>query len=331
MRSVRSTIGVPYNDGMKIFLVCPAPPGSLKGNRVTANRWASHLQDLGHDVVISSDWQGEACEVMIALHARKSFPAVRKYRKANPSGPLVVALTGTDLYHDLPHSRRAQQSIRWADRLIGLHDAVADDLPKSARTKVRVILQSLEPMTPQPARSDKHFTACVLGHLRYEKDPLRAALALRRLPWLAQVRLTQAGQALTSRYDKLARIAMRRDARYRWLGEISRPRALRLLASNRLMIISSRMEGGANVVSEAIVNGVPVLASRIAGNVGLLGADYPAYYAVADERALADLLERACTDAPFYRELNRRIAQLAPRFQPARERASLAALMNELR
>ncbi len=311
-------------------MVCPAPPGSRKGNRVTADRWRAHLYELGHEVAIGTNWQGEPCDFMLALHARKSFAAVRKYRKEHPSRPLVVALTGTDLYHDLPRSVQARQSLRWADRLIGLHEAVAADLPKEVRSKLRVILQSAEPVRPRQARSEKTFTVCVSGHLRHEKDPLRAAWALRRLPQLTHLRVTQAGQALSPQYANWAEASMRRDSRYRWLGEIPRPRALRLLASSHLMVISSRLEGGANVVTEAIVNGVPILASKIAGNVGLLGAEYRGYFPLADTEALASLLERACGDARFYEELQASIARHAPRFEPARERAGLASLVREL-
>jgi glycosyltransferase involved in cell wall biosynthesis len=96
------------------------------------------------------------------------------------------------------------------------------------------------------------------------------------------------------------------------------------------MIISSRLEGGANVVSEAIVAGVPILASRIPGTVGLLGEAYPAYFDVGDTRALATLLWRAETDARFLARLARRVRQLAPRFTPARERAVWARLLRGL-
>ena len=273
---------------MKIILVCPAPPGSRKGNRVTAERWRRLLKNEGHHAVIATDWDAEPCDVLLGLHARKSFAAMRRYRRAHPAGPLIVALTGTDLYHDLPRSHRAQQSVRWADRLIGLHDTVGADLPHDARGKLRVVLQSAEALSPQPARSNHRFEVCVLGHLRHEKDPMRAALALRLLPRRDSLRLVQAGESLTPRYALWATSAMRADPRYRWLGEIPRGRAVRMLASSRLMVISSRLEGGANVVSEAIVNGVPILASEIPGNLGLLGANYRGYFPVGDTQALAN-------------------------------------------
>lgn len=315
---------------MHVFVVCPAPRGSRKGNRVSAERWRRLLDELGHQETIAGDWQGEACDVLLAMHARKSYRAIRRYRREHPRRPLVVALTGTDLYRDLPSSRQARQSLQWADRLIGLHDQVGTDVPASERSKVRVILQSTTPVTPRPQRAKDTFNVCVLGHLRGEKDPLRTALALRRLRHLPQLRVVHAGEALTRRYATWAKAAQRRDSRYRWLGEIPRARALHRLASSHLMVISSRMEGGANVVSEAIVNRVPILASDISGNRGLLGSDYAAYYPVGDTVALAQLLERACTHRAFYAALQSHVNRLAPRFTPAEERQRLAALLHEL-
>jgi putative glycosyltransferase (TIGR04348 family) len=315
---------------MKIHIVCPAPPGSRKGNRVTAERWRRLLANEGHDVTIAADWRGEACDVLLAMHARRSFRAAAAYRRMHPHGPLTVALTGTDIYRDLPLSKHAQQAVRWADRLIGLHHEVARDLPQAARGKLRVVLQSIEPTSPRRKPSKETFDICVLGHLRQEKDPTRAALALRALPRLRNVRLFHAGEALTARYARWAKAAMRLDHRYHWLGEISRTDALKLLASSRLMVISSRMEGGANVVSEAIVNGVPILASRISGNVGLLGRDYRGYFPVADTAALAKLIDRACTDERFYDSLRAAVTRLAPCFQPRFEQAALARLMAEV-
>ena len=85
------------------------------------------------------------------------------------------------------------------------------------------------------------------------------------------------GAALDPKLEAEARAGCARP-RYRWLGSVPHARALRWLASSHAMVISSRMEGGANVVCEALRIGVPVLASRISGNVGLLGRGYPGYF-----------------------------------------------------
>ncbi len=311
-------------------MACPAPPRSRKGNRVTAERWGRLLRELGHRVTIGQDFQGEPCDLLIALHARRSYPAVRAFRQRHPDRPLVVALTGTDLYRDLPRSRPALRSLEAADRLVVLQAHAVQDLPTAVKRKARVILQSAEPVASPPPKSRTTFEVCVLGHLRYEKDPFRAALALRLLPESSRVRVTHAGEALSRTMAERARRAMERDPRYRWVGEVSRGQARRLLARSHLLVLSSLMEGGANVISEALVQRVPVLASRILGSIGLLGARYPGFFPIRDTQALARLLRRAETEEDFYRRLTDWCHALAPQFEPARERQAWQALLAEL-
>jgi putative glycosyltransferase (TIGR04348 family) len=316
---------------MKIFLACPASARSRKGNRVTAVRWARILKDLGHRVAIGRQYEGQACDLMVALHARRSYDALRRFRSRYPRGPLVIALTGTDLYRDIRTSRHAQRALEMADRLILLQPCGLVELPAWVRDKARVIYQSVQRSRKWPATQRRErFEVCVLGHLRWEKDPLRVALALRLLPAASHVRVTHVGEALSPALGKHAKASMARDPRYRWLGEVPRWQARYILERSDALVLSSRMEGGANVVSEAIAAGVPVLASHIPGNVGLLGEDYPGYYPVGDTAGLAGLLARAATDGPFYQSLVRWMAGLAPLVDPARERTAWKKLLHEL-
>ena len=117
------------------------------------------------------------------------------------------------------------------------------------------------------------------------------------------------------------------DPRYRWLGSVPHGRALKWLASSHAMVISSRLEGGANVVCEALRIGVPVLASRIPGNVGLLGERYAGYFPVGDERALARLIGK---DKAFYERLKRQIAPLRAMVAPRNEARALLATFESL-
>jgi glycosyltransferase involved in cell wall biosynthesis len=96
------------------------------------------------------------------------------------------------------------------------------------------------------------------------------------------------------------------------------------------MVLSSLSEGGANVISEAVVGGVPILASRIDGNVGLLGGDYPGYFPVGDTKALARLLQRIETDPRFVARLRRAIGRRAPLFRLTREVATWRRLLVEV-
>jgi putative glycosyltransferase (TIGR04348 family) len=311
-------------------MVCPAAPGSRSGNRTTALRWAAKLRALGHKVRITGEYRGDACDLMVALHAAKSAPAVCRAFETDPKRPIIVALTGTDLYRDLPESSLAQQSLSLASRIVVLQPLAVRRIPEPCRAKARVIYQPAVPLAnPKPPVPD-HFDICVLGHLRDEKDPLRAAAASRLLPLSSRIRILQAGRALTPDYDQRARKERPENPRYRWLGELSRRDARSLLASSRALALTSKMEGGANVVSEAIVDGVPVLASRIDGNIGLLGPDYPALYDAGDTASLAALMSRIERDHEFYQELKNRLKGLAPLFSPERELASWKDLLESI-
>jgi putative glycosyltransferase (TIGR04348 family) len=313
---------------VKISIVTPAAARSRNGNRNTATRWAAFLRELGHRASVEQQWSAEPADLLIALHARRSFDSIRDYAARWPGRPLVVVLTGTDLYRDIKTDRNAQQSLELATRLVVLQELGALELPPRLRRKTQTIYQSASPV-PAPPRLSRSFEVVVSGHLRDEKDPFRAAAAAALLPEESRIRVTHMGGALSPAMVKEAQAWMAREPRYRWLGELPRWRAMRILARSRLMVISSRMEGGANVVCEALACKVPVIASRVRGNVGMLGREHPGYYPLADEHALARLLLRAERDKAFYATLARSCAARAPLVTPARERASLERLVAE--
>jgi putative glycosyltransferase (TIGR04348 family) len=314
---------------MKISLVTPAGAGSRSGNRTTADRWASFLTQLGHEVVVEEAWSGEFSDLMIALHTRRSHSSIKRYATVHPGHPLVAVLTGTDLYRDIRFDEDAQDSLRLATRVVLLQEAGLAELEAGHREKARVIYQSAEPIRPQP-RAKTLFDVCVVGNLRAEKDPFRCALAARLLPPASRVRITHAGKASNEEFAERARALASAVPRYRWLDEVPRWRVRRLLSRAHLLVQSSVMEGGANAVAEALAGGVPVIASRIAGNVGMLGEDYPGYYPVGDERALALLLEQTETDAAFHELLKERCAARRPLTLPEREREALGGLIEEV-
>lgn len=315
---------------MKILMITPAPPRSRYGNRVTALRWARILVKLGHTVQIAQSYQGEPCGLLIALHAHRSHGAMVEYRARYPGAPLVLALTGTDLYRDIGQSPQARESLHMATRMVTLQAMAAMELPAALRGKVRVILQSAEPPPPGVRPAVRGFPVCVVGHLREVKDPFRAAMAARNLPPASRIRIQHAGKAMDKQMAGQAAVEQKANARYLWLGELPRWRVRRLLGQSRLMVLSSRMEGGANVISEAAVAGLPVLASRIPGSVGLLGKAYPGFFPVGDTDALAELLWRAESEEIFLSSLQKHMRRIAPQFQPAREREAWKSLLDEL-
>ncbi len=313
---------------MRICLITPAGAGSRYGNRATAERWASFLRHLGHAVVLKETWGGERSDLMIALHARRSHPSIARYAAAHPERSLVVVLTGTDLYGDIRFDEDARRSLDLATHLIVLQEAGPEELEPRHRAKVRVIYQSAKPIRRHPL-TKRYFDVCVVGNLRAEKDPFRAALAARLLPEASRIRITHAGKARSEEFAEQARAYMESNPRYRWIGEVPRWRVRRLLSRARLLVQSSVIEGGANTVSEALAAGVPVIASDIPGNVGMLGKDYPGYYPVGAEQALARSLEQAENDAAFRELLEAWCAARRHLITPEREQGALDALVKE--
>jgi putative glycosyltransferase (TIGR04348 family) len=313
---------------VKIAIVTPAAAGSRHGNRHTAARWARMLRSYGHRVIVEQSWSGAPADVLIALHARRSHESARRFKAAHADRPLIVVLTGTDLYRDIHHDQDAKASLHIADRLVVLQEDGLRQLPSAYRRKTRVVYQSAISLSARQAPGSA-FDVVVSGHLREEKDPFRTAAALAHLPAQSRIRVVHLGKALSEQFAHTAKDWMSREPRYRWMGELSHGAACRRLARSRLMVISSRMEGGANVVSEALTAGVPVLASRVSGNIGMLGRAYAGYYPFADDVALARLLWRAESDAAFYRKLQRQCASRAALVRPEREARSLARLIGE--
>lgn len=316
---------------MNIRLITPAAEGSRTGNRTTAMRWAQILSGLGHHVGVDTRYDGTSADLMVALHAWRSAESIRAFRDRHPERPLVVALTGTDLYRfQHTHPEATHSSMALADRLVGLHDLVGNAIPHAVRGKLRIIYQSAPAQPDRLAPLRRSFEVLVIGHLREEKDPLRAARAARFLPAESCVRIVHLGKAHDEHWAGIASQEMADNRRYRWLGEVPGWRVRRALARARLMVLSSTMEGGANVISEALAAGTPIIASRIDGSVGLLGGDYPGYFPVGDTAALAALLRRAECESAFLDALRRHCAARAPLIDPARERGAWRDLLAEL-
>ena len=315
---------------MKIAITVPASAVPRSGNQHTAARWAGFLRELGHRVRVVTEWRGGNDDLLLALHARRSFASIRRFSDLRPAAPLVVALTGTDLYRDIRTDAEARQSLGLATRLVVLQEEGLRELSPFLRGKTRVVYQSSD-VARRHAPERSPFRVSVIGHLRGEKDPFRAVMALRRIERSTPVEVLQLGAALDRDMRTRARGWMKLESRYRWLGSVPHGTAMRWLASSHLLVVSSVMEGGANVICEAARIGVPVLASRVPGNVGMLGRDYPGYFPLFDDRALARLIERCRTDAAFYRKLKGAILRRRSLFAPDAEKSALRRLLRGLR
>jgi putative glycosyltransferase (TIGR04348 family) len=317
---------------MDILIVTPAGRRARTGNRTTAVRWQRLLRRLGHRVAVTTDYGNERADLLIAIHAWRSAAAVERFRARYPDRALVVGLGGTDINEFLKtHPKTTLATMEAADMLVGLHNEVDRAIPSSFHSRLRIILQSAEPLPKSLVNpSRRNFDVAVIAHLREVKDPLRSAFAARLLPDQSRLRIIHLGKAYDAAWAARAADEAAANRRYLWRGEASFGRVRALLGRSHALVVSSLQEGGANVVSEAVVAGVPVIASHIPGNTGLLGADYPGTFPVGDTKALARLLGLMETDAGFRRELARHCRLLAAQFRPQAEQRAWKELLREL-
>ena len=311
----------------RILIITPPGAAARTGNRATAVRWRAQLLALGCRVRIADQFIGRCPDLTIALHARRSAAAVQEVKAKCPT-PVVVMLTGTDVYKDLPHDADARAALQLADRIIALQPDMAQRVPGNVREKVRVIVQAAAVAPIARPRRNK-LDVLVSGHLREEKDPFRAVQALMQLPSLP-IRLSHIGDELGAGFRQQALDWMQREPRYRYYGGWSPARARRRLASADVLVNASRIEGCPAVVCEALSAGTPVLASRIPAHEGLLGVDYPGLFPVGDSDALATLLQRCAASTDFLHQLRAAMQPRRALVSPLTEQAAIKRLLQEL-
>lgn len=315
----------------QVVIVSPYLRDANNGNWRTAERWRRHLAGVCDARIVDAwpDHRAAADQAMIALHARRSAAAIAAWSAAHPGRGLAVALTGTDLYRDIHTDAQARRSLDRAQVLVTLQEQAPRALPAEVRGKARVIYQSV-PARPALAKTTRHLRALAVGHLREEKSPDTLFAAARLLAGRRDVFIDHAGAGLDPALAEAARATMLEVPHYRWLGGLPHEATRRRIQRAHLLVHPSRMEGGAHVIIEAVVSGTPVLASRIDGNVGMLGEDYTGYFEWGDARSLAALLLRCRDDAAFLERLRRQCQARAPLFEPATEAAALRRLVRDL-
>lgn len=315
----------------RVAVVTPYLADANNGNWRTAHRWQTLLAGR-FDTILHKDWTPESdrnSDLMIALHARRSASVIHRYKAQFPCRPIVVVLTGTDLYRDLAESAEAQHSITIADALIVLQEDAIQHIPSALRRKTHVVYQSAKPLKPATKPRNK-LNCVVVGHLRSEKSPETIFRLVESLPDGLPVHLLHIG---AGHDDILASKAGRLSAtskNYHWAGAMSHGLTRAAIKRAHLLIHPSIMEGGANVIVEAITAGTPVLASFMSGNIGMLGREYPGYFSVGDDNALLVLLQRCLSEKSLLARLNTACAARAKLFLPETERQSLCQIMDTL-
>jgi putative glycosyltransferase (TIGR04348 family) len=312
-------------DRFDIVIVTPALAQANNGNWQTAHRWARMLS-RAYRVRLAASWEDGDDGLMIALHARHSAASAARWRARRDGAPLIVALTGTDLYRDIAVDTDAQATLACADRLIVLNEHGARALPEALRAKTQVVLQSCAARRPLQ-KTNRHLRALMVGHLRDVKSPDTYFAAARLLAGRRDILLDHVGEALDPALGAQATALMAQAPAYRWLGGLPHAATRARIQAAHVLVHPSRLEGGAHVVIEAVRAGTPVLASRIDGNTGLLGDDYEGCFPPGDAAALAALLACVRDEPAMLARLRQQCDARAPLFEPAREAAALQALV----
>ena len=321
---------------MKIAIFSAATRSSRAGNWVTTSRWQKLLRSAGHPTSVLhhlEEIDGCDAEVLIGLHARRSSQALIRFKKLFPNRTSIVALTGTDLYRDLAptKSRHPALAVRALDecrRIVLLQPLMAKRLKKRWQKKSRVVMMDVSSKS-QPKRKSPtgKLKACVVGHMRFEKDSLRAAMAV-RLP-SGTIEVTHVGDALTESLQQRAKRESDQNANWNWRGSVSYAAVQALMKRSDLLVNSSRIEGAPNVLFEALSLRLPIIASKIDGHVGILGEDYGGYFKVGDTVGLRKLLLRCSQEPNFYRRLAETSDRIAKKYKPGNEvKALLDAILS---
>ena len=316
----------------------PALADANNGNWQTAQRWARMLRG-DYAVRLVKEWPesnatDDGTDILLALHARRSAASVAAWAQARPHKPLVLVLTGTDLYRDIQTDASAQRSLVLAHRLIVLQELGPMALPEGLRDKCRVVFQS-STRRQTLVKTAQHLRALAVGHLREEKSPRTLFAAARLIRPNEGILIDHIGNALDPALADEARATQSDCPHYRWLGGLPHETTRRRIQRAHLLIHPSRMEGGAHVIMEAALCGTPVLASRMDGNVGMLGTGYGGYFPAGDAAALAALLRQARREqgqgGVLLGGLQAQLASISGQFEPAAEKTALLDLLSELR
>jgi putative glycosyltransferase (TIGR04348 family) len=320
----------------QIVIVSPALADANNGNWQTARRWQKMLAKSWKARIVSQWPDGPDAPqdvAMLALHARRSAPSIAAWAQAHgaPTGTtpgLAVVLTGTDLYRDIQTDVQAQRSLQLAQRLVLLQERAPDALPPALRAHASVIFQSTSARVTLP--KGERLRAVMVGHLRHEKSPQTLFAAAHLLTPGDDILIDHIGAGLDPELAAQAQATALACPHYRWLGGLAHEATRRRIQRAHLLVHTSRMEGGAHVVMEAVCSGTPVLASRIDGNIGMLGADYAGYFEWNNAAQLVDLLRRCSAGGPLYARLQAQCAARAPLFAPEAERQALHQLLSDL-
>lgn len=354
-------------DSVDVLIHSPFPRQDSQGNTETAVRLEGILRKAGLRVAMEEVWfNGQEAHCMIALNARRSAGAVMEFRDAWPKGKVIVILTGTDINHPSAMDKESDnvQTMEAADYLVVLHEGSLVSVPEHLHQKCKVIHPSVQwpdgfdVLSSQsehqhefadPSQLDR-LNIIMAGNLRAEKNVGLALAACAMLPEDSPVLLQLYGDAEVIEHSEgygagceeveglqqpvgdLSLQMLQATAGplpFLWRGKLSHADLLTMMAGADLLLNTSSQEGGSNAICEAICLGLPVLASRIDGNVGMLGPGYGGYFDQGDASGLASLLTRCAEEPSYLAQLQQQVQERAALYQLDRESESWLKLLAE--
>ncbi|BDS06869.1 glycosyl transferase [Oceaniferula spumae] len=314
----------------EVLIHSPYPRQRSQGNAVTAKRMTALLREGGLDVKIHERGDAPlAAKCLIALNARKSATEIFDFHQRQPESPIIALLTGTDVNHPDMETETSETRIalELCTAIVSLHDGFSHRIPSHLLEKTEVIYPSVQ--LPQSIRH--HATApidiVIAGNFRSEKNPsllMEAARALADTPM--HFHAYGQGGDYQAELEKTAAEC----PNFHFHGVQDHDVVLANMQTAHALLNTSTEEGGANAICEAVVIGLPVIASKIAGNKGMLGEDYGGLFPSESTTALTEILTRSIDDPDFYQSLKSQITTRAPLFSYRREADQWTALVRRL-
>ena len=158
---------------------------------------------------------------MVAIHAWRSADAIERFKARYPACPVVLQLSGTDIYEYLRSDPGADAARDGAGRPAGRPERPCVQSRPEGTEEASPHHSSVgQPPTQARRPSTRAVVVAVIGHLRDVKDPLRAAEAARLLPAESRIRIEQVGRAYTAQWAARARAEMKANKRYRWRDDV---------------------------------------------------------------------------------------------------------------
>lgn len=308
----------------------PYPRQKSQGNAVTALRMQNLLLESGLDVAIHE--RGDApmhARCLIALNARKSAREIFDFHHRQPESAIVSLLTGTDVNHpemeDL--SSATIKALRLSTSVVSLHDGFTHRIPEDLLGKTKVIYPSVQLPSGFSHCPVEPKKVMIAGNYRVEKNPTLMMSAVRKL---AELPLDFHAYGAGGDYQEHLDQTAAECSNFYFHGVQDHGVVLKEMQSMHALLNTSTEEGGANAICEAVAIGLPVLASRIDGNIGMLGFDYEGFFTSGDLQSLTDLLTRMDRDEAFYQTLKRQVAARARCFSYQYEAEQWAALVRKM-